>query len=111
MKSENLSFIYFSPTLTTGIVLEEITRALVQESPIVIDITKPAIRNQPAPGFEKKVVLMGPPVYAGRIPKDAINESEACSTNACSTNACSTIDENCTRRKEPQTYFSGGLAP
>jgi ferredoxin len=73
MKSENLSLIYFSPTSTTGIVLEEIARGIGQESPVIIDITRPAIRNQPAPLFEKKVVLMGAPVYAGRIPKDAAN--------------------------------------
>ena len=71
MKFENISLIYFSPTSTTRIVLEEIAKGFGKEVPAVIDITKPEIRNQPAPGFENNVVLIGAPVYAGRVAKDA----------------------------------------
>ena len=71
MKTENLSLVYFSPTSTTGIVLEEIARGLGQESPKIFDITRPDIRNQVAPIFENEVVLIGAPVYSGRVSKDA----------------------------------------
>lgn len=73
MKPENISLIYFSPTSTTGIVLEEIARGLGYDSPDVIDITRPEIRNQPAPKFDNNLVLIGAPVYAGRIAKDAVD--------------------------------------
>ncbi len=66
-----MSLVYFSPTSTTGIVLEEIARGLGQESPRILDITRPEIRNQAAPVFENEVVLIGAPVYAGRVAKDA----------------------------------------
>jgi ferredoxin len=71
MKTETASLVYFSPTSTTGIVLEEIARGMGQESPKVIDITRPEIRKQTAPVFENEVVLIGAPVYAGRVAKDA----------------------------------------
>jgi len=71
MKSENISLIYFSPTSTTRIILEEIAKGLGKEVSAVIDITKPDIRNQQAHEFENSVVLMGAPVYAGRVAKDA----------------------------------------
>lgn len=71
MKIEKLSLVYFSPTSTTGIVLEEIARGLGQESPMILDITRPDVRNQVAPVFENDVVLIGAPVYSGRVSKDA----------------------------------------
>jgi ferredoxin len=41
------------------------------ESPRIVDITIPAVRNQAAPVFENEVVLIGAPVYSGRVAKDA----------------------------------------
>ena len=71
MKFENLSLIYFSPTSTTQTVLKEIAKGLGKKIHTVINITDPQIRNHPAPEFKSDVVLIGTPVYAGRIPKDA----------------------------------------
>lgn len=71
MTAENMSLIYFSPTSTTGIILEEIARGLGQEFPRIFDITMPEVRKQEPPVFENEVVLIGAPVYAGRVAKDA----------------------------------------
>lgn len=71
MKSENISLIYFSPTSTTRIILEEIAKGLGNKVSSVVDITRPEMRNQKAPGFKNDVVLIGAPVYAGRVAKDA----------------------------------------
>ena len=71
MKTKNMSLVYFSPTSTTGIVLEEIARGMGQESPKIFDITRPDIRKQAAPVFGNDVVLIGAPVYSGRVAKDA----------------------------------------
>lgn len=71
MTAENMSLIYFSPTSTTGIILEEIARGLGQETPRIFDITMSEVRKQDPPVFENEVVLIGAPVYAGRVAKDA----------------------------------------
>jgi ferredoxin len=83
LKPENLTLIYFSPTSTTKIIMEEIARGMGQESPRVIDITKPGIRNQAVPEFENDIVLMGAPVYAGRLPGDAAEYFKGIKGSAC----------------------------
>ncbi|WP_300455904.1 4Fe-4S binding protein [Desulfobacula sp.] len=71
MNIEKTTLLYFSPTSTTRIILEEIARGMGKEALAVIDITKPEMRTQPAPEFGNDLVLMGAPVYGGRLPKDA----------------------------------------
>mgnify|MGYP005623976701 FL=1 len=71
MSPENTTLVYFSPTSTTHTILKEIARGIGKEICAVIDITKPEIRNQNAPEFNNDLVLIGAPVYGGRLPKDA----------------------------------------
>ncbi|WDP91248.1 MAG: 4Fe-4S binding protein [Desulfobacter sp.] len=72
MNQKQTSLIYFSPTGTTRKVLEQIASGLGCDSPEIIDITSSAQRNLgPAP-LKGDIVLLGAPVYAGRIPKDAV---------------------------------------
>ncbi len=71
MNSKGITLIYFSPTGTTQKVLENITKGMGREVSSRIDITDPATRNQAPPALKDEMVLMGAPVYAGRIPKDA----------------------------------------
>ncbi|MCP4671903.1 MAG: hypothetical protein GY857_11430 [Desulfobacula sp.] len=71
MKFENTSLIYFSPTSTTRLVLEEIAKGIGKENFPVIDITNPKVRNQSASEFDNSMVILGAPVYAGRVAKDA----------------------------------------
>ncbi|MDD9302427.1 MAG: 4Fe-4S binding protein [Desulfobacter sp.] len=68
---KEITLIYFSPTQTTRTVLEEIAKGMGKKVAKVVDITLPATRFQLAPKFENEIVLMGAPVYSGRIPKDA----------------------------------------
>lgn len=71
MNPGNTTLLYFSPTSTTRIILEEIAKGMGKDALAVVDITKPEIRTQPAPVFDNDLVLMGAPVYGGRLPKDA----------------------------------------
>jgi len=71
MDFKNTSLVYFSPTKTTQTILEEIAKGIGKDDIAVIDITKPEIRSQPAPAFKNDLVLIGAPVYGGRLPKDA----------------------------------------
>lgn len=73
MKLENTTLIYFSPTSTTRIVMEEIAKGIGKETSITLDITSPEVRNQPAPEFKNNMVIIGAPVYAGRVAKDAVD--------------------------------------
>ena len=71
MNPENTSLLYFSPTATTRTILEEIAKGIGKDISAVIDITRPEIRTRKAPGFADGLVLIGAPVYGGRLPKDA----------------------------------------
>jgi len=71
MNPENTTLLYFSPTATTQTILKKIATGLGRNVSAVIDITNPEIRSQPAPEFGNDLVLMGAPVYGGRLPKEA----------------------------------------
>ncbi len=53
MNSENATLVYFSPTSTTQTILKEMAKGLGKNVATVLDITKPGVRNQPAPEFLK----------------------------------------------------------
>ncbi|RLC19998.1 MAG: hypothetical protein DRH93_14540 [Deltaproteobacteria bacterium] len=71
MSFNNTILLYFSPTATTRIILEEIAKGIGKDVSVTIDITSPEVRNQPPPEFGDALVLIGAPVYGGRLPKDA----------------------------------------
>ena len=71
MKFKHTALIYFSPTDTTRIVLEEIAKGIGNDISCVLDITRPENRLQPPPEFKDTLVLIGAPVYGGRLQKDA----------------------------------------
>ena len=71
MNPEHVTLIYFSPTATTRIVLEGVAQGMGLEIRDSIDITRPEIREDQAPHFSDQLVIIGAPVYGGRLPKDA----------------------------------------
>lgn len=71
MNAKTVTLLYFSPTATTRTVLEKIAQGMGAPVGKTIDITRPETRNQPAPGFTDQILLVGAPVYAGRLPKVA----------------------------------------
>lgn len=71
MSTAGLTLIYFSPTQTTRTVLEEIARGTGEEITDVIDLTLPENRAADAYNLNEGPVLIGAPVYGGRLPKDA----------------------------------------
>ncbi len=71
-QSELLTLIYFSPTRTTQTILEEVARGMNIPVASVIDFTKPSTRLKDAYDIRQGPVIIGSPVYAGRIPKDAV---------------------------------------
>lgn len=73
MVPQKLALVYFSPTNTTRTVLEEIARGVGKEISVIIDMTKPGERSKQSHDLSDCLVLIGAPVYAGRIPRDAVD--------------------------------------
>lgn len=68
MNAKSVTLLYFSPTATTRTILEKIAQGMGTPVGTTIDITRPETRNQPAPDLTDQVLLVGAPVYAGRLP-------------------------------------------
>ena len=71
MNIPSITLIYFSPTGTTKTIVEEIAHGIHAERVEVIDCTKPSIRAEKPLTFRDELVILGAPVYSGRIPTEA----------------------------------------
>jgi ferredoxin len=73
MEVKQVKLIYFSPTGTTQKVLDNIAKGIAVEDVAHIDFTLPEGAQQTIPTFSDELVIIGAPVYGGRLPVDAIN--------------------------------------
>jgi ferredoxin len=72
MEVKQVKLIYFSATGTTQKVLESIAKGIAVEDVEHINLTLPENAKQTIPPFSDELVLIGAPVYGGRLPVDAI---------------------------------------
>ena len=72
MKVKQVKLIYFSPTGTTRKVLESIAKGITHEVVEHINLTLPDNAQKTIPPFSDELVIIGAPVYGGRLPIDAI---------------------------------------
>jgi ferredoxin len=68
MEIESVKLVYFSPTQTTKTVVREIARGVDYGTVEDIDITRPGARKHPLQTSEKELLILGVPVYMGRVP-------------------------------------------
>lgn len=68
MKIPSLKLVYFSPTGTTKTIVQEIARGIHPGNVELLDITRPAARIQPLRTSENELLIIGVPVYMGRVP-------------------------------------------
>ena len=68
MKTESVTLVYFSPTGTTKTLVREIARGINPVTMEELDITRPGARIQPLRTSEKELLIVGVPVYMGRVP-------------------------------------------
>jgi ferredoxin len=68
MKIQSQKLVYFSPTGTTKAVVQGIARGISQNNVECIDITLPDARKKPLQASEKELLILGVPVYMGRVP-------------------------------------------
>jgi len=64
---KQLNLLYFSPTDTTAKIVKAIGEGIAQNC-ITYNLTPPAEREKPVQFEEHDLVIVGVPVYAGRIP-------------------------------------------
>ena len=68
METRSLQAVWFSPTGTTKAVVEAIARGYNSGTTNIIDITRPGARAQRLQTSEHDLLVVGVPVYLGRIP-------------------------------------------
>jgi flavodoxin len=68
MKIQSMKLVYFSPTGTTKAIIQSIARGINQCKTELIDITVPGARKQPLETLENELIIVGVPVYMGRVP-------------------------------------------
>ncbi len=73
MQVNQVKLIYFSATGTTQKVLESIAKGIAIEDVEHINLTLPKEAQQAVPPFSGELVIIGAPVYGGRLPVDAVN--------------------------------------
>ena len=70
MPIKKLKMLYFSPTGTTKKIIETIASSIQYEKQETIDFTKKKIRENTNADFSGDLVIIGSPVYYGRIPNE-----------------------------------------
>jgi ferredoxin/flavodoxin len=68
MNIQSLKLVYFSPTGTTKAVIEGIARGIDHGNTECIDITLPNARKQSLRTSDQDLLIVGVPVYMGRVP-------------------------------------------
>ena len=68
MNIKSLKLVYFSPTGTTKAVLQGIARGINPGNVELLDITIPEARKKPLQTSEDELLVIGVPVYMGRVP-------------------------------------------
>jgi len=73
MEIQSLKLVYFSPTGTTKTIIEGIARGINHNRVEEIYITKPEARKKQLQALENELLVVGVPVYGGRVPAVAID--------------------------------------
>lgn len=68
MKIQSVTLVYFSPTGTTKAAVRGIARGIAGSSVEELDITRPDARKQSLQTSENELLIVGVPVYMGRVP-------------------------------------------
>ena len=68
MNIESVKLVYFSPTGTTKAVVQAIARGIAAGTVDELDITRQAARRESLTIAENELLIVGVPVYMGRVP-------------------------------------------
>lgn len=79
MEFKRIKMVYFSPTKTTKTVLEGIAKHMGVDEVEEFDLTYSS--EQPIKAYEDELVIIGAPVYAGRLPVEAVERFKKLQAN------------------------------
>lgn len=68
MDIKSVTLVYFSPTGTTKAAVQSISRGICHGTVEELDITRPDARNQTLRTSDHELLIVGVPVYMGRVP-------------------------------------------
>jgi len=72
MDINSAKLIYFSPTETTGKIVEGISQGIQADIVKTVDLTPPVARRRKFEEMYDELAIIGTPVYGGRIPLEAV---------------------------------------
>ncbi len=72
MDASRVKLIYFSPTGTTQKILQGIARGMAAQEVADFNLTLPEQANRTIPPLADDLVILGAPVYGGRLPVEAV---------------------------------------
>lgn len=72
MEIGSIKTIFFSPTQTTAKIVNRIAQGIQTEFISMIDLTPPDIGSQDVTEIRDELTIIGAPVYAGRVPPEAV---------------------------------------
>lgn len=81
MNKGSITLVYFSPTRTTKQIIEGIAKGIQKESITHVDLTLPIVKEMEVRTFNEGLVIIGAPVYSGRIPADAVSRLQNLKAN------------------------------
>jgi flavodoxin len=81
MNIGTITLVYFSPTRTTKQIIEGIAKGIQKKSITHLDLTLPIVKDQEVREFNEELVIIGAPVYGGRIPVDAVSRLQKLKAN------------------------------
>jgi len=81
MEVKKVKLVYFSPTGTTQKVLESIAEGISADDVAQINLTLPEGAQKTIPPFSDELVILGAPVYGGRLPVDAVKRFKRLQAN------------------------------
>ena len=72
MQVDSVKLVYFSPTGTTRSVLQSIAAGIQGNQVEEINLTPPSVDTRSIVKLDSELTVIGMPVYAGRLPKEAV---------------------------------------
>ena len=72
MDIKSIKLVFFSPTETTAKIVNKIAQGITPDIVTGINLTPPGARSQDVVRMNDELTIIGTPVYAGRVPPEAV---------------------------------------
>lgn len=76
MKIDSVQLVYYSPTGNSKMIIEEISKGISIQPIKTMDLTSRSFSTARTQGYHRELVIIGAPVYIGRLPTEAVKGIE-----------------------------------